>query len=193
MTFLLIDNYDSFTYMLADYLRQCQVTCRVVRNDEPMLRDDAFIEAFDAIVLSPGPKTPSEAGLMMDVMARFYRTKPILGVCLGHQAIGVFFGATLEKAHIPRHGKVDPVSRSEHPLFRDMPETFHVTRYHSLVLTGLDSPLKVIAATHNGEVMALAHNQLPLFGIQFHPESCLTEHGITIIRNYIEIVKRNLS
>jgi para-aminobenzoate synthetase component II len=192
MKFLLIDNYDSFTYMLADYVKQCNVACNVLRNDDGKLCDHDFVNTFDAMVLSPGPGNPQQAGLMMKLIGRYHTSKPILGICLGHQAIGEFFGATLVKALLPRHGKVDVVMHTDHDLFHKVPGKLQVTRYHSLILTGVKEPLNVIASTADNEVMALAHNHLPLFGIQFHPESCLTEHGLTLIKNYTEIVKQNL-
>ncbi|MES2690797.1 MAG: aminodeoxychorismate/anthranilate synthase component II [Bacteroidota bacterium] len=192
MKILLIDNYDSFTHMLADYVRQCGVECFVIRNDHIDLKSDEFIKTFDAFILSPGPETPAKAGLMMDFITRHHQRKPMLGVCLGHQALGEFFGAELVKASLPRHGKVDEVRHHDHELFNHIPCNFRVTRYHSLILTGVKQPITTIASGLNEEVMALAHSGLPLFGIQFHPESCLTEHGLTIIKNYTEIVKQHL-
>lgn len=188
MKTLLIDNYDSFTYMLKDYVEQCGVTCEVIRNDVPDLLETAG--QFDALVLSPGPKTPLEAGLMNEVIARWHQHKPMLGICLGHQAIGQFFGANLEQATAPKHGKIDLVKHEHHPLFKGIPEHFKVTRYHSLILNGIKNPMKQIALGSQEECMALAHSQLPLFGVQFHPESCLTEYGLNIIKNYIDLVKQ---
>lgn len=192
MKILLIDNYDSFTHMLADYVRQCGVECLVIRNDHVDLKRDEFINKFDAFILSPGPETPAKAGWMMNVIRQYYLSKPMLGVCLGHQALGEFFGAGLVKASLPRHGKVDEVRHNNHELFNRIPRNLKVTRYHSLILTGIKQPITTIASGLNEEVMALAHSGLPLFGIQFHPESCLTEHGLTIIKNYTEIVKQYL-
>lgn len=193
MKFLLIDNYDSFTYMLADYVKQCGLECDVIRNDNEKLLESGFVSGYDAIVLSPGPGNPQQAGQMMKIIESYHTSKPVLGICLGHQAIGEFFGATLVKAALPRHGKVDEVIHTAHPLFSQVPEKLMVTRYHSLILTDVKPPLQVIASTPNNEVMALAHNHLPVFGIQFHPESCLTEHGLTLIKNYTEIVKQGLN
>lgn len=178
--------------MLADYVKQCHVMCEVIRNDSPKLHEHGFVNTFDAIVFSPGPGNPQQAGLMISVIARYYTTKPMLGICLGHQGIGEFFGAKLVKAILPRHGKVDEVMHTGHDLFHNVPEKLLVTRYHSLILTDIKQPLRIIASTQSGEVMALAHNHLPVFGVQFHPESCLTEHGLTLIKNYTEIVKQNL-
>lgn len=193
MKILLIDNYDSFTYMLADYIRQAAAECFVIRNDHVDLSSDDFISGFDALVLSPGPETPVKAGLMMDVIRKHHQNKPMLGICLGHQALGEFFNAKLIKAELPRHGKVDEIYHSGHPLFRNIPQKISVTRYHSLILADIEQPLIAIALGLNNEVMSLAHSYLPLFGIQFHPESCLTTYGLTIIKNYIEIVKERVS
>lgn len=185
MKFLLIDNYDSFTFMLADYIRQCNIVCTVLRNDNPLILNEQFVAGFDALVLSPGPKTPLESGMLMQVIDKFHTQKPILGICLGHQAIGVYFGAKLSKAILPRHGKVDLiVQNTPSVLFKNLPEQFFVTRYHSLVLTHINLPLQVTAQTQQGECMAMQHNHLPIFGLQFHPESCQTQHGLSLIRNF---------
>jgi anthranilate synthase component 2 len=192
MKFLLIDNYDSFTHMLADYIRQCDVLCDVVRNDDDRLTNAYFINNYNALVLSPGPQTPKHAGYMMDLIHQYHQTKPMLGVCLGHQAIGEYFGALLQKAILPRHGKVDLAQHQNHPLFNDISQSFEVTRYHSLILNNIKPPLQIIAHTQNSEVMALTHNTLPIIGIQFHPESCLTKHGLTLIKNFVVIVQQSL-
>lgn len=188
MQILLIDNYDSFTYMLKDYIEQCEVTCEVIRNDVPDLVEK--VSQYDALVLSPGPKTPNDAGLMNEVIACWHQHKPMLGICLGHQAIGQYFGANLVQAIAPKHGKIDTVKHHQHPLFKGIPEGFNVTRYHSLILNQVKHPLTQIALGSQDECMALAHSVLPLFGVQFHPESCLTEHGLNIIKNYIDLVKQ---
>ncbi|MFN3444218.1 MAG: anthranilate synthase component II [Bacteroidia bacterium] len=192
MKFLLIDNYDSFTHMLADYIRQCDVLCDVVRNDDDRLTNACFINNYNALVISPGPQTPTHAGYVMDVIHQYHQTKPMLGVCLGHQAIGKYFGALLQKAILPRHGKVDLAQHQNHPLFNDISQSFEVTRYHSLILNNIKPPLQIIAHTQNSEVMALTHNALPILGIQFHPESCLTKHGLTLIKNFVVIVQQSL-
>jgi anthranilate synthase component 2 len=192
MKFLLVDNYDSFTHMLADYIRQCNVTCDVFRNDDERLKDKNFVNNYQALVLSPGPQTPSHAGYLMYVIDQYHQTKPILGVCLGHQAIGQYFGATLQKAILPKHGKVDVAQHKKHPLFNDISQNFEFTRYHSLILNNIKPPLQIIAHTANEEVMALSHNILPIFGIQFHPESCLTKQGLTLIKNFVLIAQQSL-
>ena len=194
MKFLLIDNYDSFTHMLADYIKQCGVICDVMRNDEPQLLQPNFINNYHALVLSPGPQTPAHAGYLMQVIHQYHQTKPMLGVCLGHQAIGEYFGATLQKATMPKHGKFDWVTQTDinSPILKNIPTTFGVTRYHSLILTQVKAPLNVLATTANNEVMALNHSYLPIYGIQFHPESCLTENGLTLIKNFTDIIQQSL-
>ncbi len=183
---LLIDNYDSFTYNLYDYFLQLGTTCTVVRNDEWAL--SAFLTfPFDALVLSPGPKKPIDAGLLMPLIEVFHRKVPILGICLGHQGIGEFFGATLKKAGLPMHGKTSTLRHFHHPLFANMPAQFEVMRYHSLILEDLEKTnLEILAQTPEGEIMALAHKELPITGVQFHPESILTEHGLQLLSNWIE-------
>lgn len=187
MQILLLDNYDSFTYNLCDYLLQAGAECRVVRNDAFPL--SAFDRAdFDAIVFSPGPGRPADAGLMPALIRRFHRDVPMLGICLGHQALGEFFGAKLVKAAAPMHGKTTEVVHNGHPVFEGIPQRFTAMRYHSLLLESLtDTPLECIAQTGAGEIMALAHKHLPLTGIQFHPESILTEFGLQILINWVRI------
>lgn len=188
MHLLVVDNVDSFTYMLVDYLRQAGATCRVVRNHEPMAHFTA--EPVDGVVLSPGPGVPRQAGRLMDVIAHYYRHVPMLGVCLGHQALGEFFGATLVQAVRPMHGKVSAIRvLTADGLLRNLPDTFGVTRYHSLVLTDLPADLIGTAATDTNEVMALRHRTLPLWGVQFHPEAALTQHGLQLLTNWVDLVK----
>lgn len=191
MTFLLIDSFDSFTHMLADYVRQCGVACEVIRNNEAILLDVDCINAYDALVLSPGPQTPNHAGHLMEVINRYHQTKPMLGICLGHQAIGVYFGANLHQAIVPMHGKVTAIAHNSSSLFHGIPTQLHVTRYHSLTLSAINAPLQVLAQTAKNECMALSHTHLPIYGVQFHPESCLTEHGLTLIKNFVQIVKQH--
>ncbi|MCC7533125.1 MAG: aminodeoxychorismate/anthranilate synthase component II [Bacteroidia bacterium] len=194
MKILLIDNYDSFTHILADYIRQCGATCTVVRNDEEKILNTNYISDFNCIVLSPGPETPSKAGFMMQVLNKFYNQIPILGVCLGHQAIGEFFGAKLIKAQKPMHGKVDTVYiKKNHPIFENIEESFTITRYHSLILTELKQPLSALALSRNNEIMIIAHSHLPIVGIQFHPESYLTDYGLVLIKNFITFAAKHLT
>lgn len=187
MNLLVVDNFDSFTYMLVDYLRQAGAKCRVVRNNEPLYR---LIDAsVDAVVLSPGPGTPQQAGRLMDVIAHYYRRVPMLGICLGHQALGEFFGATLIQAERPMHGKVSTIRvLTDDILWSGLPAEFGVTRYHSLVLTDLPRQLVSLAITDQQELMALRHQILPLWGVQFHPEAALTQYGLQIIENWIDFL-----
>lgn len=185
MNILLIDNYDSFTFNLYDYLLQTGARSTVLRNDAFQLEELELLD-FQGIVLSPGPKRPSDAGLLMQVLERYHQHMPILGICLGHQAIGEFFGANLIKAAQPMHGKTSTIRHQGHWIFEGIPTAFKVMRYHSLILESLEGlPLEVIAATETGEIMALQHESLPLLGLQFHPESILTEHGLKIITNWV--------
>ena len=182
---LLIDNFDSFTYNLYDYLLQLGARCEVRRNNVLTV---AEIEALrpDGIVLSPGPQTPEQAGCLMEVIDRFHREVPLLGICLGHQGIGQYFGARLSKADLPMHGKTSRLVHREHPLFAGLPTSFSVMRYLSLVLHELGSTeLEPIAESEQGEIMAIAHRRFPAWGVQFHPESILTEHGHALLRNWL--------
>lgn len=184
MRLLMLDNADSFTYTLVDYLRQVGAECVVRRNDQPL--DRLLADSYDAVVLSPGPGTPAEAGCLMDAVRYYHNRLPLLGVCLGMQAIGQFFGATLSRSPRPMHGKVSAVEvDGTDPLFRGLPRQFNVTRYHSLALTNVPGPLRVTATTASGEVMAIRHRTLPVWGVQFHPEAVLTEGGLALLHNFI--------
>lgn len=193
MHLLVLDNFDSFTYMLVDYLRQTGARCTVIRNDQPV---ETFItQSFDGVVLSPGPGTPRQAGNLMEVIAHYANRLPILGVCLGQQALGAFFGATLGPGHLPMHGKVSAIRvDANDELFRGMPQTIRVTRYHSLVLQSLPPDLMSIAQTIPGEtgdcteIMAIRHRTRPIWGVQFHPEAVLTEYGLRLLQNWIDVV-----
>lgn len=189
MNILLIDNYDSFTYNLFDYLIQTGASCTVVRNDTHTPETFKRLH-FDALVLSPGPKRPEAAGLMPWIIEHYHQRVPILGVCLGHQALGAFFGATVVRAALPIHGKTSLIHHNHDPLFHNIPSPFTVMRYHSLVVENVeDTPLQVLATTDKGEVMAMRHPTLPLYGVQFHPESILTEHGLLLLKNWVALAK----
>ena len=187
MRLLLLDNFDSFTYTLADYLRQLGAEVLVLRNNVSLSRIQQ--ENFAGIILSPGPGTPAQAGVMPDVIAHFHDKLPMLGVCLGHQALGEFFGATLHRAARPMHGKVSVIHcLPDETLFASLPAQQEITRYHSLVLAEpLPPTLLPLARTHDParELMALRHATLPLFGVQFHPEALLTTHGLAILANWL--------
>lgn len=184
---LLLDNYDSFTYNLYDYIKQLGKNCIVARNDEMTISEIEQIN-FSSIVISPGPCRPSDSGITNEIINRYFQTKPILGVCLGHQALGEFFGASLEYAGKPMHGKTSEILLSNHPIFAGLGNKTEVMRYHSLILKNVKSPLEVIAKTQNGEIMAIAHQTLPLVGIQFHPESILTKDGLRMIGNFFDLI-----
>ena len=184
---VLIDNYDSFTYILHDYLLQTGHECAVYRNDEITLPQLTAL-APQRIIISPGPETPLQAGITMDVIDHFHTRIPILGVCLGHQALGMYFGAKLVHTPYPMHGKTSEIHHTDHPLFKNVPSPFTAMRYHSLAVTDFkDTPLEVLAHTADGTIMALAHKQYPCIGVQFHPESIGTEHGLQLLKNWAEI------
>lgn len=181
---LLIDNFDSFSHMLADLLRQTGEELLVLRNDVPV--EEVQELEFGGLVLSPGPGIPQNAGNLNAILAYYHDKVPILGVCLGHQAIGEFFGATLKKNAVPTHGKVHQVRKVKpHPFTLTIPETFKVTRYHSLQLQDLPPELEAILETDSGEVMGMAHKTLPILGIQYHPEAYLTEYGLELVKNWV--------
>ena len=187
---LLIDNYDSFTFNLVHFLGDVGATCRVVRNDA---MDSQALLAMgpEAIVLSPGPCTPDEAGICLDLIAVAAGQVPILGVCLGHQAIGQVFGGTVQRAPMPMHGKVGRIEHSATDIFAGLPTPFEATRYHSLIVDRASLPpaLTVTAWTEDGLVMGLRHRTLPIFGVQFHPESIASQHGHAILANFLAIAR----
>ncbi|GAB4107654.1 aminodeoxychorismate/anthranilate synthase component II [Echinicola sediminis] len=183
---LLIDNFDSFSHILADYFLQSGVALKIVRNDTPLalLKE----ESYEGLVLSPGPETPEKAGNLMEILAYYHDKLPVLGVCLGHQCIGQFFGADLVKGDYPVHGKVHKVRKvADHLMLEGIPPEFQVTRYHSLKLQDLPASLEVILETEKKEIMAIAHKELPVFGIQFHPEAYLTQYGLELIQNWVRL------
>jgi anthranilate synthase/aminodeoxychorismate synthase-like glutamine amidotransferase len=188
---LMIDNYDSFTYNLVQYLGQLGEDVDVRRNDEVTLNE---IEAMnpEAIFLSPGPCSPEQAGITVDVVLRFHRRIPLMGVCLGHQAIGHAFGGRVVRADRIMHGKTSPILNDGRTIFKGLPSPFPAGRYHSLLVERESLPdcLEVSAETEEGEIMGLRHRTLPVEGIQFHPESILTPGGKRIIRNFLQLIDR---
>jgi anthranilate synthase component 2 len=186
MSTLMIDNYDSFTYNLVQYLGELGEDVRTVRNDAT---DLAGIEAIAParIVISPGPCTPTEAGISLAVLAHFAGRVPILGVCLGHQAIGQAFGGRIVRARRVMHGKVDRIETTGVGVFAGLPTRFDVVRYHSLAIERetLPAELEITAWTDDGEIMGVRHRRHPIEGVQFHPESIASEHGHALLRNFL--------
>ena len=185
---LVIDNYDSFTYNLVQYLGELGADVRVMRNDAVTL-DDVARAKPDRIVISPGPGRPEQSGITMSVIRAMGQTTPILGVCLGHQAIGAVFGGSVVRAHVPMHGKTSSIEHDSRGVFSGIPGPFVASRYHSLVVAeeGLPADLEVSArTTEDGVIMGLRHRTWPVHGVQFHPESILTGEGRTILRNFLE-------
>ncbi|MFO1305329.1 MAG: aminodeoxychorismate/anthranilate synthase component II [Burkholderiales bacterium] len=184
---LMIDNYDSFTYNLVQYLGELGADVRVFRNDALTLDDVAAMQP-ERIVVSPGPCTPNEAGISVPLIRRFAGEIPILGVCLGHQSIGQAFGGRIVRAQRVMHGKLSPVSHDGRGVFADVPSPFPVTRYHSLAIERESVPpeLEVTATSDDGEIMGVRHRTLAVEGVQFHPEAILTEHGMRMLGNFLE-------
>ena len=183
---LMLDNYDSFTWNLVQYLGELGATVRVVRNDAITL-DGIEALAPSHIVISPGPCTPNEAGISVPLVRRFAGRIPILGVCLGHQAIGQAFGARVIRAQRVMHGKLSSIVHDQRGVFADVPSPFNATRYHSLAIERASCPaeLEITAWTEDGEIMGVRHRSLPVEGVQFHPESILTQHGHALLRNFL--------
>lgn len=190
MRVTLIDNYDSFTFNLFHDLGKLGATVTVVRNDETtphaILKDNP-----DAIMLSPGPCTPNEAGICLDVLTTLGAKIPIFGVCLGMQAMGQAFGGHVVRAPLPMHGKISMIQHQGKTVFRGINQPFHATRYHSLIVERKTCPaqLDVTAETDDGLIMALSHKTLPVHGVQFHPESIRSEHGLTIFKNFLDLAR----
>ncbi len=186
---LLIDNYDSFVFNIARYVEELGQAVRVVRNDAITAEEVAAL-APHALVLSPGPCAPDQAGVCLELIRRFSGTIPILGVCLGHQCIGQAFGGTVVRATRPLHGQATPIEHEGRGLFDGLPQPLAVGRYHSLVVApDVPAPLRVTARSAEGEVMALEHESHPTFGVQFHPESVLTEAGHALLGNFLEAAR----
>ena len=174
---ILIDNYDSFTYNVVQYLEELGIEPKIFENDKVTIDELKSLD-FDSIIISPGAGNPNTAGISMAALEEFYKTKKILGICLGHQCIAKFFGANIAKSKNPTHGKTS-----------NLPKNFDVTRYHSLEVekSSMPSSLKITAETQDGTIMALEHDALPIYGVQFHPEAILTQYGHELLRNFIEI------
>ncbi len=185
---LLIDNYDSFTYNLVHYLGELGAVAEVVRNDKITVAGAIKLRP-KAIVLSPGPCTPNEAGICLDLIAKAGPTIPILGVCLGHQAIGQVYGGRVIRAPAPMHGKMSTIKVQGHGLFAGVSQRFEVTRYHSLIVerSSLPTDLEITAETDDGIIMGLQHKSHPVHGVQFHPESIASEHGHDILANFLAL------
>jgi anthranilate synthase component 2 len=184
---LMIDNYDSFTYNLVQYFGELGAEVEVFRNDEITVAEIAA-RAPDRLVISPGPCSPAEAGISVEAIRHFAGKLPILGVCLGHQSIGAALGGRIIRAQQLMHGKTSVITTTQEGVFADLPEKFTVNRYHSLSIERASCPpeLKVTAWTDDGEIMGVRHKELPIQGVQFHPESILTEHGHAMLKNFLE-------
>jgi len=184
---LMIDNYDSFTYNLVQYLGELGEDVRTYRNDEITL-DGIERLAPTRIVISPGPCTPKEAGVSVPLLERFAGKMPILGVCLGHQSIGAAFGGKVVRAQQVMHGKTSPIEHKGIGVFKGLPSPYSVTRYHSLAIERASLPacLEITAWTEDGEIMGVRHREFAIEGVQFHPESILTEHGHALLKNFLE-------
>ena len=191
MKLLMVDNYDSFTYNIVQYFGELGAQVEVFRNDEITVADiEARLNAgqLDRLVISPGPCSPAEAGISVAAIRHFAGKLPILGVCLGHQSIGAAFGGKIIRAQQLMHGKTSVITTTQKGVFAGLPAQFTVNRYHSLAIERASCPevLEITAWTDDGEIMGVRHKQLPIEGVQFHPESILTEHGHAMLRNFLE-------
>ena len=186
MKLLMIDNYDSFTYNLVQYFGELGAVVEVFRNDEISIEEIASRKP-DRLVVSPGPCSPNEAGISVEAIRHFAGKLPILGVCLGHQAIGAAFGGRIIRAQQLMHGKTSVITTTQEGVFAGLPQQFTVNRYHSLAIERQHCPacLKVTAWTDDGEIMGVRHTELDIQGVQFHPESILTEHGHAMLKNFL--------
>jgi anthranilate synthase component 2 len=186
--FLLIDNYDSFTYNLRHYLGELGAEVEVRRNDTLGVAEAMALDP-QGIVISPGPCDPDRAGICLDLVGRAAGTLPVLGVCLGHQCVGQAFGGRVVRAPKPMHGKLSQIRHGGHGVLSGIPSPFTATRYHSLVVTrdGLPDTLEITADSDDGVIQGLAHRELPLHGVQFHPESIASEHGHQLLRNFLQL------
>lgn len=185
---LMIDNYDSFTFNLVQYMRQLDLEVRIARNDAITVEEIQQLQP-EAIVLSPGPGTPNSAGICLEIVTKLYQQFPILGICLGHQTIAQAFGATIEKAKQPMHGKVSLITHDNRRMFQNLNNPLAVTRYHSLIVNKESMPdcLETSATTKEGEIMALRHKFYPIEGIQAHPEAILSKSGSELLHNFFTV------
>ena len=188
MRLFIIDNYDSFTYNIVQYFGELGAEQEVVRNDAIGI-DDLKLEEFDGLVISPGPCDPDRAGISLLAIERWAGKIPLLGVCLGHQSIGQAFGGKIIEANKLMHGKTSNISHHNQDVFKDMPQEFPATRYHSLVIERDTLPdcLEITATSEDNEIMGIRHRELPVWGVQFHPESLATENGIIILKNFLDL------
>lgn len=185
---LVLDNFDSFTYNLVQYFGQLGVEQQVFRNNE-ITPEEALALDPERVMISPGPCSPNEAGVSMDMIKAFAGKKPVLGVCLGHQCIGQFYGGKVIRASRLMHGKTSPIRHDGREIFKDVENPFPATRYHSLIVERETLPecLEITAETDEGEIMGMRHRDLPLWGVQFHPESYATEGGIKLLENFLKL------
>ena len=185
---LVIDNYDSFTFNLVQYFGQLGVAMRIFRNDKITAAEAGRLNP-DRVLISPGPCTPTEAGVSLDIIKTFAGRKPILGVCLGHQSMGQHFGGKVIRANRQMHGKLSPIRHRGTDIFAGLPSPFTAARYHSLLVerSSLPDSLEITAETAEGEIMGLRHKQFPVFGVQFHPESIATEGGLKMLQNFLAL------
>lgn len=186
---LIIDNYDSFTWNLYDYLSQLGKKVEVRRNDAISIPEISALQA-EAIVLSPGPETPNEAGITLSVIEAFHQRIPILGVCLGYQAIGMYFGAKLVRSISPMHGKTSYIHHQQKDLFTGLNNPMEVMRYHSLNISHIPEDLEILASTDLQEPMAIKHKLWPVYGVQFHPESIGTRQGLPLLSNWLHLLQK---
>ena len=186
---ILIDNYDSFTYNVYHYLTELNASVKIYRNDKISTKEIKSLKP-QAIILSPGPCTPNEAGICLELINEVKEDFPILGICLGHQSIGQAFKGSIIKCSEIMHGKIDKIKHYNHPLFRNIEDNFKATRYHSLIIdrNSLSSDFDIIAENDKKIIMGIAHKKLPIYGLQFHPESFGTNEGKTILKNFLKII-----
>ena len=188
MHLLVIDNYDSFTYNIVQYFGELGAKLTILRNDDQNAEEITF-KNYDGLVISPGPCDPNKAGISLESIHIAKGQLPILGICLGHQCIGQYFGGSIVRADRLMHGKTSPIKHDGKDLFTSMPDSFPATRYHSLLIDPDSMPdeLEITAKTEKGEIMGIKHKALPIWGVQFHPESLATENGIMILKNFLNL------